>query len=176
MNMRNKAAISHLLQTVWLGCAILLSIGLLGCAGSGTFFQRSNDVAIEFQKGIILEDHRYYAGGPEAKPNALAAIHTDYTLESEHWREIGDLTPENLAKLVERVRFVTGAEYKEKNFTNGARLVGPDGRAIGVWYSVTAYSQVQYLGDNRIYLSFPPAYLPSNVRIPLWDGGFERPH
>ena len=167
MNAKIKASKKYPLQSAFLASAMLIAIGLLGCAGSGAFFQRSNDVAITFEKGIILENHRYYAGGPEAKPNALAAIHTDYTLDSEHWREISDLTQERLAKLVEQVRFVSGAEYKEKSYTNGARIVGPDGRVIGVWYSVTAYSQVQYLDDNRIYLSFPPAYLPSNVRIPL---------
>ena len=166
----NTQTTAHLRNPFWTAAiiaALLVSAGLIGCAGSGAFFQRSNDVAIQFQEGIILEDHRYYTGGPEAKPNALAAIHTDYTLDSEHWREISDLTSESLSKLVERVRLVTGAEYKENSYANGARIVGPDGRVIGVWYSVTAYSQVQYLDDNRIYLSFPPAYLPSNVRIPL---------
>lgn len=162
-------------QTVRLNSAVFIPVllfllSVIGCAGSGTFFQRSNDVASQFEKGVILPDHRYYEGGPAAKPNALAAIHTDYELNSEHWREIGNPTSDSLASLVKKVRFVSGAEYKEKMYSNGARIIGPDGQVIGVWYSVYAYSQVRYMEDNGVYLSFPPAHLPSNVRIPTWEG------
>lgn len=141
----------------------------VACAGSGAFFQRSNDVASQFEKGVVLPDHRYYEGGPSAKPNALAAIHSDYELDSEHWREISNPTSESLSKMVRKVRFVSGAEYKEKIYPNGARIIGKNGRVIGVWYSVYEYSQIRCLEGNRVYLSFPPAHLPSNVRIPTWE-------
>ena len=160
---------AHQTRLFFVFVVFLLLMVITGCAGSGAFYQRSYDVARQFENGVILPDHRYYEGGPQAKPNALAAIHSDYELDSEHWREIVNPTPESLANLTKKVRFVSGAEYKEKMYSNGARIIGPEGRVIGVWYSVYDYSLVRFLDGNRIYLSFPPAQLPSNVRIPTWE-------
>ncbi len=175
--MNSKAIFHRVAWTRNTGAATLLCllVAVVGCAGSGAYFQRSYDVAREFERGTILTDHRYYVGGPEAKPNAIAAVHTDYTLDSEHWREVSALTPEGLSDLVKRIRQVSGAEYKEKTDSNGARIIAPDGRVIGIWYSVYERSQVRYLADNRVYLSFPPAYLPTDTRIPIWEGAERHP-
>lgn len=148
----------------------------VGCATGVTHYQRSYDVTVQFEKGIALPDHRYYAGGPTSKPNAVVAIQQDYRLESEHWTEV-KATPETLKALVERVGQVDGAEYKERqSMHNGARLYAPDGRQIGVWYSVYDYSQVKFIDDRTIYLSYPPSHLPPNLRIPRFEGVSPWPH
>ena len=148
----------------------------VGCATGFARYQRSYDVTVQFEKGIVLPDHRYYAGGPKSKPNAVVAIREDYRLESEHWTEVR-VTPDALKALVERVGQVDGAEYKERQFMhNGARLYAPDGRQIGVWYSVYDYSQVKFIDDRTIYLSYPPSQLPPNVRIPRFEGDSPWPH
>ena len=149
---------------------VVVSVMLAACSTGSTFFQRSNDVASLFEKGQVMEDHRYYAGGPASKPNAIVAIDRNYTLDSPHWTEIA-VTPETLRRIVLQIGHVDGAEYKERQLmSNGARMIAPDGTQVGIWYSVYDYSQVRIMEGNRVYLSFPPAYLPSNVRIP----GFER--
>jgi hypothetical protein len=149
---------------------------MVGCTTGFTHYQRSYDVTVQFEKGIVLPDHRYYAGGPKLKPNAIVAIQNDYQLESEHWTEVS-VTPESLVALVDRIGQVDGAEYKEQQFMhNGARLYAPDGRQIGVWYSVYDYSQVKFGEDGRIYLSYPPSQLPPNVRIPRFDRDTPWPH
>jgi hypothetical protein len=148
-----------------------------GCAAGSGLYQRSFDVSVQFEKGVVVSDHRYYAGGPKLKPNAVVAIHEDYRLESQHWFEVPDMTPGKLKALVERVGHVDGAEYKERQrMHNGARLFAPDGRQVGLWYAVYDYSQVKFLDNNRIYLSFPPAQLPPNVRIPRFEGGRPWPY
>jgi hypothetical protein len=151
----------------------ILSVGamaLIGCATGFSQYQRSFDVSVQFEKGRLFENHRYYVGGPPIKPNAIVALSEEYTLESSHWREVPDVTPEALKNLVSRISQVDGAEYKERQrMHNGARLFGPDGRQVGAWYSVYDYSQVKFLEDNRIYLSFPPAQLPPGVRIPRFE-------
>ncbi len=151
--------------------AATLWIAVLGACATGiSFYQRSYDVTTQFERGIVLENHSYYVGGPTSKPNAIVAITANYTLESEHWRQI-HVTSESLRKTVSRIGHVVGAEYKKNQMIhNGARMIAPDGSLVGFWYSVYDYSQVRISEGNRIYLSFPPAHLPNNVRIP----GFER--
>jgi hypothetical protein len=149
---------------------LISAIVIAGCATGLSQYQRSFDVSVQFEKGRLLDDHRYYAGGPPTKPNAIVALQKEYTLESPHWREIPDVTPEALKTLVSRISQVDGAEYKERQrMHNGARLFGPDGRQVGAWYSVYDYSQVKFLEDNRVYLSFPPAQLPPGVRVPRFE-------
>ncbi|MBC2713540.1 MAG: hypothetical protein HGJ94_21840 [Desulfosarcina sp.] len=143
---------------------------IFGCASGFAYYRRSLDVSVQFEKGEVIPDHRYYVGGPKQKPNAIVAIQNDYQLESEHWTEVS-VTPDTLKQMLQRIGHVDGAEYKERQFMhNGARLFAPDGRQIGLWYSVFDYSQVRFLEGNRVYLSYPPSHLPPNVRVP----GFER--
>ena len=151
------------LRAAWVaGIFPAILILVVACAGSQSFFTGSNDVSHQFEAGEVLAGHRYYSGGPDLKPNAIVAIDPAYALESPHWRPL-EVTPESLKQLVDRIRFVPYAEYKTS--PNGARIFAPDGRQIGVWYSVFDYTQVQLLDDRRVYLADPVSRLPSDVRI-----------
>ncbi|MEJ2155515.1 MAG: hypothetical protein P8X96_09285 [Desulfobacteraceae bacterium] len=143
----------------------LLSILIVGgCATGATYFQQSNDIAAQFEKGRILDGYRYYLGGPVAKPNAIVALKDGYHLESEYWR-LYAATPDALKKMVERISQVDGVEAKQQQMiSNGARIMDGGGGQIGIWYSVYDYSQVRLLDAKRVYLSSPPARLPINVR------------
>jgi hypothetical protein len=90
------------------------------------------------------------------------AIDPAFTLESPYWRPL-EVSPESLKQLVDRIAFVPYAEYKIS--PNGARIFAPDGRQIGVWYSVFDYTGVRLLDDRRVYLADPVSRLPSDVRI-----------
>ena len=158
--------------TVLLNCARLLILALtvglfLGCAtGPRTHFTPSYTVSNQFEKGQLKPNHLYYVGGPQAKPNAIVAIDSSYTLESESWRQV-DLTSDALKHLVDRVRFVVQAEYQSALRPNGARIVTADGEVFGTWYSVYNYSQVRLLEGKRIAISEPLSNLPSNLPKPI---------
>lgn len=132
---------------------------LAACAGSFPHFKRSRDVAVAFENGDIRTDHRYYAGGPKAKPNAVVAIHRDYTLESGNWREI-EVDREALVDLIRKVGFVSGAVEKNWRMPNGAYIIGPGGEQLGIWYSVYDYSIVRMVSPTTISLTYPPSTLP----------------
>jgi hypothetical protein len=129
------------------------------CAVSFPHFKRSRDVTVAFETGDIRSDHRYYAGGPKAKPNAVVAIHRDYTLESGKWREI-QVDREALVDLIRKVGFVSGAVEKKGRMPNGAYIIGPGGEQLGIWYSVYDYSIVRMVSPTSISLTDPPSTLP----------------
>jgi hypothetical protein len=132
------------------------------CVGTFPHFKRSRNVAVAFENGDVLPDHRYYIGGPKSKPNAVVAIHKDYTLESGDWREI-EVDRKSLAQLIDQVGFVSGAKEKSWRFPNGAYIVGTDGKRVGVWYSVYDYSIVRMVSPSKISLSYPPSTLPAGI-------------
>ena len=134
----------HLL--VLLLCMVILS----ACGGSYGHFQRSNDISKTFERHEVLSDHRYYATGPEARPNALLAVHRAYTLRSELWRPV-EMTPERLRHLVNAMTDYLG-------FTPailGAVITDPAGRPVGAWYSPYGHTSVRFEPDDVIVVSLP---------------------
>jgi hypothetical protein len=145
----------------------LLVIALFaGCAFTRSHFRPSSDVSRQFENGEIASGYRYYVSVPESKPLAIVAIRADYHMQSEHWREI-DLDSASLKALVKRVSYVLGSEYKkDQMIPNGAKIFGPDGSMVGMWYSVYDYSMATFPGDKVIHLSTAPARMSPEVRIP----------
>lgn len=144
------------------------SMGALiaGCAIGDYHYRSSLEISRQFENGEIVSGYRYYVSGPEIKPIAIVAISADYRMQSEHWRGI-DLDSASLKALVELISYVMGSEYKEDQvIPNGARIIGPDGTMVGMWYSVYDYSPVTFLDDKVIHISRAVARLPLEVRIP----------
>ena len=156
---------------VFITSSLVLTIvtgALLGGCGIGSYhYQSSYDVSQQFENGEIASGYRYYVSGPASKPLAIVAIREDYRLQSDYWRGI-DLDSASLKALVERISYVMGSEYKEDQmFYNGARIFGPDGAMVGMWYSVYDYSKVSFPEDKVISLSMALTRMPPGVRIPL---------
>jgi hypothetical protein len=142
---------------------LLITAVVAGCFGNFAHFKKSRDVTSIFENGQVLPDHRYYVGGPRAKPNAVVAIHKDFTLSPGVWREV-TVDQESLAALIARVGFVIGAEEKSRRIPNGARIISPDGKQVGVWYSVFEHSTVRMEeGSDTLWLSAPPSTLPRGI-------------
>ena len=145
--------------------AAFVALIVSGCA-TGPRFSPSQEVSSRFEAGQLLPGHRYYVGGPESKPNAIVALADAYEMASAHWRPV-TVSEDSLKALVKQVGFVFNAEYKTAFIPNGACILTTEGEAIGVWYSVYAYSRVRLLEGQRIELSYPQANLPANLPTPL---------
>ena len=142
-------------------CGVLTMMLVVACAANSAYFSASRDVGWQFESGDVLPDHRYYAGGPDLKPNALIAIHQSYELESPYWRPI-DVTPASLKELTATVKFVLEGEYKTT--PNGARIVTSDGQTVGVWYSVYDQPPVKMVAADQVYIGDPVPRLPMEIR------------
>lgn len=137
---------------------LLLSLLLLllgGCAPTKPQALRndlelSDEVRKIFESNTVLPDHVYYYSGPEAEPEAIIGIQTSFTLQARYWHQV-DLTKEQLQawnRIIDndhRIRFA----YK------GARIMTPDGRQAGVWYSKFENSPSCFPDEKTIILDTP---------------------
>ena len=111
-----------------------------------------------FESGTVLPDHAYYYTGSEMNPNAIIAIYSDYTLETDRWKSV-DATAKQLKDWVDMITDFRGYGLR----TLGSDILGPHGEYIGIWYSKKSdFTTVRLLEGNRVMV-FPPA---ENLIIP----------
>ena len=150
------------------GTAPILSVLLIiviGCAENYGRLVRDGEANKIFNSYQILQGHRYYFSGPEGRPDAIMGIHPDYTLETTQWTEM-DLTEEKLKKLIDWINF--HHRNNTRHYPDGFRILGHDGRPVGIWYSIWDWTAVLVKADRRV-LIFPPT-----VEAPFGNGGDRR--
>ena len=136
---------------------LLLMYTITGCSFNQAYFQRNFDVTKAFEAFQILPDHTYYYSGPDMKPNAIIGINKDYSLIPGNWKAMV-LTNNKMKKFIDTMKFQDGSEYSLD--PNGAAIISPDGKQIGVWYSVWRYSTVKIVKDNQISIFVPMIIFP----------------
>jgi len=125
---------------------------LAGCAGNYGYLQRSEEVYNVFKTYRVLPDHKYYYTGPAGRPDAIIGIHSDYTLETTQWTQF-DPSDGTLKTGVDSINFHYSTRVR--NYPFGFTILDPDGRQVGVWYSIWDWTTVVMEEDNRIKV-FPP--------------------
>lgn len=118
-----------------------------------------------FAQATVLPDHAYYYYGPFHSPVAIIALQESLELESRLWTSVAD-PQRQLAVLIDNTR-------NQRNLMctfDGARIIAPDGKAIGYWYAKWHLSSVRP-ADNGAIRIFPPAEPTSG---PCKPEGFKR--
>ena len=130
--------------------ALIFAVGMLSACAGGENYGRLMGVKglyDEMRQGPIGEDYQYFKTPATARPNAVIAIHKNYTLKSSSWSAI------TLGSGASRgwgvFRGAMGASPKL------LEIQGPNGEHIGVWYSVWTSSVVKMLGENVVQV-YPP--------------------
>ena len=134
----------------------LLVFGLIigsGCSQNYGRLQRSEKIDKIFKTYQALPDHKYYYAGPGGRPDAIMGIHKDYTLETTQWTTL-DPTDDALKKAVDSIDFHNNTRVR--NYPYGFIISDPDGRQIGIWYSIWDWTTVIMGEENRVMV-FPPA-------------------
>lgn len=135
---------------------ILLVIGLIagtGCSQNYGQLLRSEKVDKIFKVYQILPDHNYHYAGPGGRPDAILGIHKDYTLETTQWTTL-DPSADALKKAVDSINFHNNTRVR--NYPYGFIVSDPEGRQIGIWYSIWGWTTVIMEPENRVKV-FPPA-------------------
>jgi hypothetical protein len=136
----------------WLAAAICLSLyfSLYACTtpNYGTL-QPSSEITKIFENYKILSDHLYYYSGLQGVPDAIIAVHPNYSLRSRNWQQI-DLTSLTLKTWVFRMTAVPLIKPQ------GAWILGPDGNRIGIWFAAQRQTAVRLEQNNRVVV-VPPA-------------------
>lgn len=132
--------------------ALLVSLAAVfsGCSANYGRLKLSKEVEKTFENAVVLSDHKYYYSGGDFRPRAILAIHNSYKLKTSLWKEV-DLDPEQLRKWI---LFMT--EFRGYNFrTFGSRVLDPEGKQVGIWYSAWNRTPVKMFGENEVAV-YPP--------------------
>jgi len=137
----------------------LLCLGLAACSGSlfRNYGAISPDSAATkaFEAYQVNPDYRYYVSGSHLYPNALIGLHKDQRLDPQNlWREVAGMTPGQMKEIVQNMQ-TKAAQLRV--FQNGFVLTDPQGKPIGVWYSILeARSFLKINEDGTVRIDTPP--------------------
>jgi hypothetical protein len=128
---------------------------------------RNDEVKKTFESATVLPGHTYYFTGPEAKPDAIIALDNSFTLANKRnfWIKV-DITETMLQswnRVIDNILRVKRPYY-------GSRIITPDGREAGVWYSMFDYTVVKTPTPQEIIIYTPDAPVKSEIRLNRFDG------
>jgi len=127
---------------------------LTGCAASGNFGKlvRNAEITKAFENATVMPGHTYYYSGPEAKPDAIIALDNSFTLanEKKFWIKV-DITEEQLRSWNLIIRNDTRIRFPYY----GSRILTPDGRDAGAWYSKYDYTVIKTPSPQEIIIYTP---------------------
>ncbi len=144
----------------WLCAAIGLGlVWLLYSCTVPTYgkLQSSAEITRLFDDARILPDHLYYYSGMQGVPDAIIAMHPNYSLRTKIWQRV-DLTSPTLKKWIDRMQYVHQVAPR------GAWIVGPDGHRLGIWFSAQYQTVVRRDKDNRVQIVAPEPFDLRGVR------------
>lgn len=145
--------------------ALVILVGLAGCAGNYGKFNRDEEVWHAFENNQLSTDYKYFHNSHHNTTYAILGLDPKYRLQSKFWREVEPNTEEfrNLAiRLWE--------DYNRYRY--GANLLDPAGTKIGVWYSSVYIASIRFYGDNQVEVNLLSPWLggpdgqASGIRVP----------
>jgi hypothetical protein len=123
----------------------------LSCVGANYGGLRlSNDVNKIFESHQVLDDYNYYYSGSDNRPAAILGVHKDYTLRSNLWKSV-EMTSEQLKLWVNMMTDHRGTDIR----IYGSRVISPDGKDIGIWYSPWNHTTVRMEDDGHVVINTP---------------------
>jgi hypothetical protein len=132
---------------------LLILVLPMGCGGTYGRFVYDEAVDEAFEQLTVLPDHHYYFSGPDAFPDAIIAVDSNYTLASRLWKPI-DMTEAQLKRWI----FYPTRRALYYPYTYGRRILDDRGNQLGVWYSLKdyrAFSTVRMLDDTTVQINTP---------------------
>jgi hypothetical protein len=138
---------------IW-SCIISL---LTGCAANYARFQMDDRVVKAFENYEMIDGFHYYYSGRENKPSAIIGIDPAFQFSSTLWTAI---EPSQFKKMVDRM-FPPG-----NGRIYGAKMIAPDGKKAGVWYSWVLNYSAKFEGDRIIVHSPEPFAEPDGPEFP----------
>ncbi len=135
----------------WFYAAIGLGVVWLLCSCTAHSYgrlQSSAEITRLFDDAHVLQDHLYYYSGLQGVPDAIIAIHPNYSLRARMWQRV-DLDSAMLKKWIDRMHYVQLVAPR------GAWIVGPDGQRLGIWFSAQYQTVVRRDKENRVEI-VPP--------------------
>ena len=159
----NKSSVWTKLIAFYLISAI--AVTLVGCAARGNrgTLQRDQELNRMILAYEVLPDHNYYFSGSFDRPNAILGIHKDYQLVSQLWQTVQISSPQ----LKKWIGTIAPENYRGSTGYFAAYILDPDGKKVGIWYSIQNTTTVEFLEGNKIKVNSPDLYPPSKLETPI---------
>ena len=110
--------------------AVATLLGCAPCEECGSL-KRQNEITFLFLDSEIIPGYVYYYSGRDQWPSAIMAVEPRYTIESGFWKPVG-LEGEELS---EWLRNTTLWKQSRQTRLNGAEILDPNGKRVGVFFS-----------------------------------------
>ena len=105
-----------------------------------------------FQDLAALPDYNYYYNGRANVPYAVIGIDPQYEFQDRVWHRI-----ENRADVVKKVANIRSWN---REWSQGAEIVGPSGEKLGIWFSYYRQTTVKVGPGNMVAVYSP--YVPNS--------------
>jgi hypothetical protein len=145
-------------KTVYRIILTLLIIVAQGCAGAGLRtqdygrFSPDRKTTQAFENYQINPEMNYYVSGSDVYPNALMGLDKHYVLDSSLWKRV-NMTPEMMKEIVSNMKQKVSTIYQT---LFGFVLLDPQGKQIGVWYSImSATTSVKIKEESHVEVITP---------------------
>ena len=148
MNTKNKSSKDRIVRFAVPGFFIFFAITVSGCLGTYGNLHWDPQVTTAFETHDVRQDFKYYYYGVGNRTFAIAGISSDYVMESKMWREVRKDT-EAFKDLISRAWY---NDYYSPHDPQGAYILNPGGKQVGVWYSSLRYVTVKFGDNNRIII------------------------
>ena len=144
----NKTLQKLLLMTV------VIPLFFSGCAGTGNYgtFQIDRELNQMFLSYQVMPDYNYFTSGGYDKPNAILGVHKDYLMVTDFWYSIPNV---NSAQIEKWIRTIDPEDRGVGHSYFAYYILDPEGKQVGIWYSIQTYTVVKFLEENRIDV-YPP--------------------
>jgi hypothetical protein len=129
-------------------CGLIAAIMLSGCAGSYGRLNWDPQVTAAFQNYDTQQGFNYYYYGVGSRTFAIAGISADYNVKSRIWREV----PQDSEAFKSLVSRAWENDFYLPHYPQGAHILNPQGKRVGVWYSSLRFVTVKFAENNRIVL------------------------
>ena len=128
---------------------LMVALMLAACAAGGSYGRLigTRGAYDDMRSWPIGSDYAYYKTPSTALPNAIIAIHKNYSLKTSAWTAIaaGGRQPPSW-------RVYSGPMGLSPKLLE---IQGPNGEHIGLWYSIWTSTVVKLLENNEVQV-FPP--------------------
>ncbi|MBT8366672.1 MAG: hypothetical protein KJP23_18430 [Deltaproteobacteria bacterium] len=127
---------------------LLIASLISGCFENYGRLKHNNDITRAFQTYQVEPEYKYYYYGRTNMPYAIIGIDRAYHMRSRIWREVEQDTKkfQNMVFWIwEDIRYAY-----QRNFTQGAYILDPEGNKVGIWYSGLWSAAIRFDENNRI--------------------------
>lgn len=161
--MKKETVDVNIVWTSLITALVIAVAGLLAnCATSGTFgsLERNQELNQKILNYEVLPDYKYYSSGGYDSPNAILGIHKDYQLVSDLW------APAQIssAQMEKWIQAIDPESYRGPVGYFAAYILDPDGKKVGIWYSIQNTTTVKFLEGKKIEVYTPNVSPRMNIK------------